>query len=445
MPGVIDYNIDFQLAILALMIRDRSFLSDYGYDIIKPEIFENFYLSTICNFIVTYFVKYGSAPTQAVLTAQVQDYCNTMKFSDEILSNYNSFVSRICTDDFGDLDFVKEKVLSWVRRQSFREGIKESHKLLEEGKYEEALQHMLKKMMIGHNVGSGSSLKSKIDTFPEEYRRLFGREAVIGSGFPSLDICLNGGFGKRRLYVFLAHPKGGKTTMLVNLACNFLRQGLPVMYYTCEMEETEILFKIFSNLSLMTHEEIINPLNDQRFRKELEEFKKYSADIRVKFFNGGTISTNAIKSHLSKLKITTGFSPEVVIVDYADYLIPTVGLKDFMYDDLGNVYQDLINLGDYFDVPVITASQPKVGAWEKEFLGIGDMSGSSKKEALLYALISINQNSEDRNKNPEEFKLYVSAVRMGLSDKVIYCKWDKDKNYMQEIEEKNILIRRLEK
>jgi DNA repair protein RadA/Sms len=62
----------------------------------------------------------------------------------------------------------------------------------------------------------------------------------FSSGFANFDILLNGGFSPGNVCVLTARPGAGKTTYTLQIASFVANAGIPVLYYSGEMEESQM-------------------------------------------------------------------------------------------------------------------------------------------------------------------------------------------------------------
>jgi hypothetical protein len=104
---------------------------------------------------------------------------------------------------------------------------------------------------------------------------------------------------------------------------------------------------------------------------------------------------------------------------------PTDGVKGNDYNDMGGVYYDLSYLGDLFECPVVTASQPQRHAWFLPIVELEHMADSSKKAHIAYSVLTLNQLRKEAEEG--KFRIYTAKVRRGYTGKMIYCSFDKGK------------------
>jgi hypothetical protein len=414
------YPKGFQSNVLSLLVRDMSFLRDYGYDIVNPELFDDWYHATICAWIQKHFLSYGVPPTETALNLEAQQFCEKEGFSKDVFENFLSYIREICESDIGSLEFVKNKVCSFVREQTFRNALELSKPLIEEGNFEAVANLLMKAATVGFDRKLGLNFLEHAKDLPALYRKRFGKEVSVPTGFPTLDWCLKGGMKIGGLYSFVAPPGSGKSFVLCCIAANALQLGYEVAYYTLEIPEEEVLYRICSNFTGMTFEQITDPQYEGIYREKIEKFLSLKKNILIKHFPPNSVNIQSIRSHLSRAHAMLNFNPVLVIIDYADLLLPMDKQTGFLYEDKGNIYYDLIKLAEEYSCPVATASQPAKEYWRNDVLGKGCMANSSMKEAVAHACISLNQTDEEKKNG--SMRMIPFKVRNGVEDRVIYCK-----------------------
>lgn len=104
------------------------------------------------------------------------------------------------------------------------------------------------------------------DALPSTILDQEGLSDYISSGYPRLDELLkppdyrgHGGLGLGQLSVLGMPSNHGKSTFSCNLACNFIKQGIGVIFFSMEMGAKRTLLWLMSNLAGMPISAIQNP------------------------------------------------------------------------------------------------------------------------------------------------------------------------------------------
>lgn len=184
---------------------------------------------------------------------------------------------------------------------------------------------------------------------------------LIPSGFREFDR-RTGGFRKKNVIALASVPGGGKSAMMEQMAINQFMMGYNVCICTWEMDETELLDRMWSCLSKINHTDInlkrINGKTKKHVRDKFEEFIKCSG---------------------MKNKLTL-FYPE------REMNIPEIAM-DIKASGYDIVYIDYIGL---------LKQDPKKQMWES----LGDHARSAKLMAnnLNAAMVLLAQFDDESNK-----------------------------------------------
>lgn len=76
------------------------------------------------------------------------------------------------------------------------------------------------------------------------------------TGYSRLDY-LTGGVGAGQLILLGARPAMGKSLLASNIAVNFAKKELPVVFFTMEMTETEVLQRMILHTAMVSRKEIL--------------------------------------------------------------------------------------------------------------------------------------------------------------------------------------------
>lgn len=207
-----EFNLEIQKKFLMLLIFDSKWAALSGLDIIQPEFFENRILHNICFWIHAYYKKYKCIPTKLVLTEQVRDFINNQNLSTKEYYQYTEVLDEIFTlNDNENLEYFKEKVISFVRQIAWKKVLLKGSDTLKIGNYEDAINEFKKVLSLGMDNDLGldfSNLTSEnfIDSLKEDY----DKSNMLKTGIDGWDKALGGGFVKKNVHLLGAPPGGGK-------------------------------------------------------------------------------------------------------------------------------------------------------------------------------------------------------------------------------------------
>ena len=115
----------------------------------------------------------------------------------------------------------------------------------------------------------------------------------------------------------------------------------------------------------------------------------------------------------------TGFQPDFIIIDYADLILPNSMKRTGLYQDGGEVFEQLRGLAYEYKVPVLTATQLGRTAIElpPDEVNESHISESQKKMNTCDNIIGIIATSTMRAMGQATFKTL--KARNGIKDMIL--------------------------
>jgi len=177
----------------------------------------------------------------------------------------------------------------------------------------------------------------------------------IPTGINGLDDYMDGGLSKGELAVILAPFGVGKTTLMTKIANNAKNVGKNVLQIFFEDNPKVIQRKHLT--CWMSGKYTLNQLSDN-FDEIVAEAKirqEQPGEIRLKKFPSDGTTIPMIKQYVKKL-ISTGFRPDMIILDYIDVVQPSKSFAD-EWSGEGNVMRQFETLLSEIDIAGWTAVQ----------------------------------------------------------------------------------------
>ena len=402
----------FQTKIIHHLISDRVF-SLQVLDILEPEFFTEDSYKEICRQVVSWCEKYNTTPTYDNLKTII----NT-KYEDEVELKYlNDAIDEIeSVISVTDKKFVIEETLEFCKQQAMRNALLQSVPLLKSEKYEQIFELVKYAISAGQGKDIGHSL------FDDVYERSADKRNPIKTGLPLLDKHIANGLSGGELGIVLAGTGVGKSMMLAFLAAEALKQGKKVIYYTLELNDKMLTYRLEAKFIGIPLTKILMDV-DGKYRdmigKKLktlrETFNDKNIDIKVKSYPTKSANVNTIRNHLMTME-NQGFVPDIIFIDYADLLRPSSKYDDKRHE-LESLAEELRGLAGELNVPVWTASQTNREGLDTSIVGLKTISESLGKAMVSDLMISIGRPPKLANAGLACY--YLAKSRLGV-DKVIF-------------------------
>jgi replicative DNA helicase len=184
--------------------------------------------------------------------------------------------------------------------------------------------------------------------------------ARLTCGIDEIDDTMNVGFKNGHLTLFSADVGSFKTTMMVNVGLNIHKlHQQNILYIPLEMPSEEIFTKIVGReLGIDMHKiEHSEKLTEPEIKQISDEFDKWH--------NMG--SSFAVLDMAERTKVSTirreiekrisYFKPRVVIVDYADNLVPDISRAGRNDLELNDMLEDMRKMGKALGFSIVSAAQ----------------------------------------------------------------------------------------
>lgn len=375
-----EYGKPFQIKVLGALLSDKKFLLDVS-DTIKESYFGSQAHQWIVHEILKYFAEFHTTPTMEVLQVEFKKIDNDVlkvAVKEELRRSYES------SQD--DLDYVKQEFTAFCRNQEMKAAILESADLLKTGNFDgirSRIEHALK---VGMEKDIGCDYKLDVESrYREDYR------PTIPTPWSPLNDLFSGGLGPGDLFLICGGPGIGKSWLAVAIAAEAVRLGYNVNYYTLELAEDYVARRVDSYLTGYSVEEL------RSHRQEVDALmESLPGNLVIKAYPPKTASLMQIEAHMQQCKDDEK-SPNLVIIDYLDYVRPSKGSRySERKDEVDDVYVGAKALAKTWEIPIVSPSQiNRQGA--REDVAEGDrIAGSYDKTMVMDMGISLARKKEDK-------------------------------------------------
>ena len=374
------YGKGFQLKVLGSLLTDKGFLLNVR-DVLTDGYFDADSHKWIINQITSYFDKYHTTVTMDVLKVELQKVENEVlqvALKEELRNSYQA------SQD--DLDYVQEEFTNFCKNQEMKSAILDSADLLKEGNFDGIRNLVEKAMKAGMDKNIGHEYNKDVESrYRTDYR------PTIPSPWPVLNDGIQGGFGPGDLGIIFGNPGGGKSWTMVAIAAHAVQLGHKVNFYTLELGEDYVGKRFDCYFTGYSIDEV------NKHRKEVQKYvDNLKGRLIVKEYAPKSASVNTIKSHIQKC-IDMDHKPDIVIIDYVDYLrAPAKGKFSERKDEIDDVFIATKGLAKELKIPILTPSQVnRMGA--KDSVIEGDKAaGSYDKMMVADICLSLSRQKEDK-------------------------------------------------
>ena len=426
-----EYDELFQKKILSCMIQDVEFLAGTAVDLIKAEYFETKVMRKICEVIFEYHAVYNDTPTLSIFSNKFGDMLRNRELNDREFNQCGELVKDLMTMSLEEEQYIKDEITDFARNQACREAFIEAATIYETGTGLERIPLVFERAVLTGTIHEKGLNMSIFQDIPAMMRHSFAPGKLISTGIQGLDRLIRGGMAPGELHIYMGRPGVGKSTALLNSAAANLIMGKRVFYATMELKELDIMVKLAQRLSGFTYDELLDPSNNDRYMAVVAKLQRFKPQFETKYWTNQTISVNQVRHYLAKLKFTTGFEPDLILMDYADKLLPASGKRsDSMYQNGGAVYSDLVGLADSLGCPILSASQTQRHAYFLPVIELDNLAESAMKADIAYSIITICQTRDEEKK--DQARLYTAKVRNGVTGEMVYMGWDKKRCLISE-------------
>lgn len=419
-PQAFPFGVEFQKSLLRLLTEDPAF-GNAVIPYLEPRFFENEVLSWAFTIVQKYREHYNATPNLRILMEE------TRQISAESKEFYRTTLDTVRQADTSGEDWLRDKVLEFVKRNIFVQAFRQSRTEYNAGKVEDSYTTMMEAMDRIHNTEWKPPDRSFFfEEFGNRVSRRLGTDPIMDSvstGIPELDMVLSGGLSDGELGIWTAYSKRGKSTMLVNLGMQAVRRsGESVLHFVFEGSREQVE----TRYDTVFAQENYYHIKTAQFSRETYERMQYDYQMfgRRLIVRGFTSEWNYtcadIWNEIRELKRLYGWKPGVIIVDYGDLLRSREKYHRTETEHQTAAFKDLKSIANR-GYKLWTASQaqrPKKDIDEDDdILKSRKIADAWAKVKVADFLGTINQTLEERKQKVA--RLFAEMYRDNEADKVI--------------------------
>lgn len=377
--GYLGYKFQMELINQILHPANHKF-SDRIIDIVHAKYFDNEYFRLIVAQIKDYYEKYEKVPSSDTLETIIR-----MGVKDKVTQDYVfEMLKEIREMVVEDWEFVQSKALNFCRQQELKKANEKINKIVDNGEfenYETCAEILREALSVGAEKDDGTSITENIEAVLEKNFR-----HPIPTGINGIDGLTDGGLSRGELGVILAPYGVGKTTILTKIANSAYNEGYNVLQIVFEDMPDVIKRKHLACWSGID----LNELADRKvevLNKHKEVTSNRTNDLRIRKFSSEGVTMQTIKSFV-RHEISTGFKPDMIVLDYIDCVESTKQYSD-EWSGEGNVMRGFESMLSEFGVVGWTAVQGNRSSISADVVTGDQMGGSIKKAQIGHFIMSI--------------------------------------------------------
>jgi len=227
----------------------------------------------------------------------------------------------------------------------------------------------------------------------------------LSTGFPSLDSKLKG-LHPGHLFTIAAPTHFGKTSFMLQLALNMIKQEYHIAMFSLEMDVVEIGRKLVSLDSKVPTSDYLQKLEEYQ-RKNMNASLDRLMELNFTLSDKRNLSPTDIRAKCRK--IARQKEIDVVMIDYLQNMKYAYGEND--NKRIGNTCLELRNLAGELNVPIVLVSQMSRSG--KDNPSMHNTRGSGRIEEISDEVLIINRPNKDNEnmKKRETAKIIIEKGR----------------------------------
>jgi replicative DNA helicase len=387
--GYLGYKFQIDLINQILHPANKKF-ADRIIGIVHTKYFDNEYFRLIVATIKDYYERYEKIPAWDTLETILK-----VEIKDKITQDYIFEITKEIRDlEVEDWEYVQEEALNFCRQQELIKATDKISKIIDNGefgRYEECAEIMKEALSVGAEKDDGTSISDGWDTVLKENFR-----DPINTGIKGIDELTKGGLSRGELGVVLAPYGVGKSTILTKIANTAYNLGYNVL---------QIIFEDLPDVIKRKHAACwsgieLNELSaneEEVFKVIKEKTEGRTNDLIIRKFSSEGITMNHIKTYVRHL-ISTGFKPDMIVLDYIDCVESTKKYND-EWSGEGNVMRGFETLIYEHQMVGWTAVQGNRSSVSADVVTGDQMGGSIKKAQIGHFIMSIARTLPQKEGN----------------------------------------------
>ncbi len=259
-----------------------------------------------------------------------------------------------------------------------------------------------------------NQLKQTINNIENLYKKK-SNITGISSGFYKIDK-ITSGFQKSDLIIIAGRPSMGKTTFLINLIENFIKNyNQSIIFFSIEMSIDQLIMKIMSLISKIKLQKIKTGTLTKKDWNQLFNCVIYLSKKKIFIIDKGNMDTNNIEITCEKI-LNKHKKIGLIIIDYIQ-LIQNKNHNDNRTVEMSKISRSLKLLAKKINSPIIAISQLNRNLEyrinKRPIMSDIRESGSIEQDADLIMFIYRDEVYNKKHNNSNLCEIIISKQRNG--------------------------------
>ena len=398
------YGPNFKLQLMNMLLHDNELLAECS-EVLDPYHFSPH--SWVVDRILWYFKNYRTCISREALASEWE------KLKGHDKEELKIYLQKVYHTKVDAAKYVKDEALNFLRTQTVAQAVMESVNHIRSGDLDLMMDTITKAYKRTTNKDLGHNYVKDVELRFTELRR----GTVLPTPWLEINDVLKGGLGSGELGVVFGNPGTGKSWAMTAIAAEALKLEKRVCFYTLEMTEAEV-GRRFDSYFLGVDSRLLIEKKEELLRY----IRGLKGNLQVKEYYPNVASVSFIRDHFLRCADEDGVKPDMIIIDYADYLRPSARRYENRKQEIDSIYLEVKSLAQELKIPIWTPGQANRTAAGQEKIEGHHVAGSYDKMMVADFCVSLTRTTADKNSNSG--RLHVMKNRHGEDGKTFNFRCD---------------------
>lgn len=218
----------------------------------------------------------------------------------------------------------------------------------------------------------------------------YGKNTKIKTHFPAIDTAIGGGISPSDVLLVAADTGSGKSAFALQLAYQIAASGTPTAFLAGEMQNSENVMRLLSQLSGITNLNWLTHINETEYQNLVEwAIAIREAPIR---FDHRISDLSTLRTHLRT--IVRRHKVKVLVIDYIQLFKLEKADKRKRHERISEASQEVKRLANEMGIAIVEVAQFNREGAKSMQAGLHDLEGSGQleKDASLIFILELGDH-----------------------------------------------------